>query len=133
MFGELLLYCLTELSLRSAVKDAIEYKRNKRQKKQFYMERTLFQRILRSYLPKQSNAPRHLCFFQMIRVVNLLWLLFIAFTAVFPAITDISESLFYAKFYLLYLPYCLYVLYDVLFCSHKSGKKQIDFSRFKNP
>ena len=33
MFGELLLYCLTELSLRSAVKDAIEYKRNKRQKK----------------------------------------------------------------------------------------------------
>lgn len=133
LFGELLLSILAECALRSAVRDAIEYKRSKKQRKLFYMGNSPFQNIMRVYSYKQSNAPRHMLLFQVMRILNLIAFLAIAFTSFFSNLTELCDDLFQIKIYCLYIPFCLYVAYYVFFFSGISGKKRIDFSYFKKP
>lgn len=132
LLEELLFSVLFECMWRSAVRDAIEYKRNKRQKKQFYAENTALRNFLRSYAHIQSNAPRHMLLFQIIRILNLIWLLGIALTSFFANSPEVCDFLLNLKVWCLYVPFCLYGAYYFLIIGDPR-KKRFDFDRFKKP
>ena len=85
---------------------------------------------MRSRGAKIHYAPNNMCYFQIIRAVNLVTLLVTGILSCFGE-NDVCERIFFAKAILLYLPFFIYGMIATLL--GPAGEKNIDFSIFKKP
>ena len=127
---DLVLFFSMEVLLRICVREAIHYKRNKRQFRDYVNKIKRITHYFRLYSPGDSNAPKNMAYFQLLRIINV-----ICFCAncvlMLVGKKTICGYLLCARIALFYLPYFLYVTYALL--KGPGRKKDIDFSIFKKP
>ena len=127
-YCDILLFALFEAAVRACVREALKFRRNKKQVKSYLSSIHPFRRALRLYYPRETYAPNNMCYFQIIRAVNLVTLLVTGILSCFGE-NDVCERIFFAKAILLYLPFFIYGMIATLL--GPAGEKNIDFSIFK--
>ena len=132
ILADILVSALTEFTLRAGVRDAMFYRRNKKQIKKLLSESNFAQKMLHSFSYKKSFAPRHMVFFQTVRIINFLIFSAAMILCLFPNSERIYEHIFYLKIILLYIPYYVYTFIPAVICA-KPGEKKINFDIFKKP
>ena len=116
--------------VRTCVRDALKFRRNKKQFKTFMLSVGLIKRLFCLYSPSDSNAPNNMRYFQCFRIVNVISFCIDLFFLILREST-IWEHILLARIILLYVPFVFYILYAII--KGPSGHKTIDFSIFKNP
>ena len=129
-FVDFYFFISMEMAERTCVREAIHYKRNKKQFKTFINSIHPVRRIFRLYLPRETYAPNHMRYFQLFRAINVAVLIANGIFALFEKNT-ICGYLLCSKVVLLYIPSILYDIYALL--KSPAGKQNIDFSVFKKP
>ena len=129
-YCDILFFALFEVAVRICVREALKFKRNKKQVKSYKSSIHPFRRTLRLYYPRETYAPKNMYYYQTIRAVYLLTLFVIGILSCFGE-TDVCERIFFAKAILLYLPFCIYGMIVTLL--GPAGEKNIDFRIFKKP
>ena len=114
---------------RRNISEAMDYKRNKKQLRQFRKETPLIWHVLRVYPVKECHAPRHLKMYYFFRVFNLTFLILSIILA--PPESEYSFIYFLVYAAILILPVIVELLY--LMISSPVGWKSIDFDIYKNP
>ncbi len=131
IFHDYLLFVLMEATVRTCVREAIKYKRNKKQIKAILNNMGPVKRLLRLYFPAESYAPNNMRYFQVFRIINTIGLC--TDQLLFAVLEDHSiwEYLLCARILILYVPFLIYNFYAILM--GPPGEKNIDFNIFKNP
>ena len=128
---DIVLSVLLGLVVRTCARDAAFYKLNRKAKKEFINRHSLLCNLLRAYFPHETNAPRNMKYFQLFRVLNYTICMVSICCVALCCDKELYRYVFYAKIFLLYVPFIIYDIYVRLHGDFFS--KRIDFDIFKNP
>ena len=123
---------LTGLIAHGGCIDAITFKHSKSRMKAFFKGLPLLNRLLKIYPITFSCAPRHLIFFQVVRMINILSFLISVslYTLIISQNQEICELIFFCKLLVIQFPFFVYCLNPKY---RKPRSKRFDFSKFRNP
>jgi len=130
-FPDLVLSVLVSVAARICIRDAAEYRRNKKEIKEFYNLAPIKRLIFRLYLPSNTYAPRHCILFQIVRFINLVTIIISAYFYIVntDGSSDVCNMIACGKIILMDIPITIYGI----LVPKKPRSKAIDFSRFKKP
>ena len=130
----LFLFTFTYYLARIGMRDAFEFKKNKKQLKLDKEKRPRYYKLLGLYHMTDSNAPHHMKKYAIIRVCNVISLIlmsiYFAFASHYSAARWILFALFSLHIVFLIVPF----LFDgILLSNTKKYGKTLDFDQSKKP
>ena len=137
MTGVYLAYVLSFIIVnavwRAGIADAMDYKKNKKRRREYKKETPFIRRILRIYPVKDCSAPRHLKIYYFFRAFNALVMIIALITLPSENAPGRYDLLIHYIVYaaILFLPIIPEMIYQIIF--GKYGGKPTDFSIYKKP